>query len=92
MNNTVFLIPNIPTTKMVMEDGNPHPAWSQWFQQLVTVIQNNLSPNGFTLPQQPTTTITQLNTQESKGVIIYNETTDKGMINENGTFKTIVTM
>lgn len=92
MNNTVFLCPNLPTTKMVQEDGNLHPSWQQWFQQLVTVIQNNLSPNGFTLPQQPTTTITLLNTAASKGVIIYNETTDKGMLNENGTFKTIVTM
>ena len=87
MNNTVFLIPNLPTTKLVQEDGNPHPAWQQWFQQLVAVMQNNLSPNGFTLPQQPTTTITLLNTPASKGVVIYDETTDQFKGNVAGTFK-----
>lgn len=87
MNNTVFLFPNIPTTKMVQEDGNVHPAWMQWFQQITSVIQNNLSPQGFIMPQQPTTTITNLNTVASTGAIIYDETSEQFKGNVAGTFK-----
>lgn len=92
MNITNFLIPNLPTVTPVQEDGSFHPSWQQWLQQLVAVLQNNLSPQGFKLPQQPTTTITTLNTPESNGVIIYDSILQKGQLNENGTFKTIVTM
>jgi hypothetical protein len=87
MNQTVFLFPNIPTVNPVLKDGTWHPAWQQWFQQVTTIIQNNLSPQGFILPQQPTTTIKQLNTAASKGAMIYDETTNEVKINIDGTFK-----
>lgn len=89
MNNTVFLFPNLPTVNPILEDKSFHPAWQQWFQQVTSIIQNNLSPQGFILPQQPTTTITKLNTAASKGAIIYDETTNEAKININGTFKVI---
>lgn len=87
MNITNFLIPNLPTVTPVQKDGSFHPSWQQWLQQLVAVLQNNLSPQGFKLPQQPTTTIATLNTPESKAVIIYDETTDQFKGNVAGTFK-----
>lgn len=89
MNTTTFLFPNLPTVNPVQENGNWHPAWQQWFQQVTTIIQNNLSPQGFILPQQSTTTINTLNTSASKGAIIYDETTNEAKININGTFKVI---
>ena len=92
MNITNFLIPNLPTVTPVQKDGTFHPSWQQWLQQLVAVLQNNLSQQGFKLPQQPTTIITTLNTPESNGAIIYDSTIQKGKLNENGTFKTIMTM
>lgn len=87
VNKTVFLFPNIPTVKPIQEDGHFHPAWRQWFQQMTSIIQNNLSPHGFIMPQQPTTTISSLNTAASKGTIIYDETTDQFKGNLAGTFK-----
>ena len=87
MNRTVFLIPNPPTVTPILEDRSWHPAWQQWIQQIVAIIQNNLSPYGFIQPQQPTTIIDSLNTATSEGTIIYDETIRRFKGNEAGTFK-----
>ena len=85
-------IPNFVDTQVIDENGYLTPTWKQIFMQLFSVLQMNVGPEGFFLPQQDNTNIAALNNIRSLGAILYNTTTNKGMINENGAFKTIQTL
>lgn len=84
-------IPSFDLTHLTNADGSVHPKAKVFFDQLISVMQKILSPEGYKLPGQEAGIITQLNTPLSTSSIIYNTTTHKAMINENGTFKTITT-
>jgi hypothetical protein len=85
-------IPNFVDSQVIDDSGNLTPIWKQVFMQLFSALQINLGPEGFFLPQQDDTNIVILNNIKSLGSIIYNTTTNKAMINENGSFKTIQTL
>lgn len=68
-----------------------NPNFTLMLQQLITALQSTLSDEGFKLPPLDAATIAQLNTPDSKGAIVYNTTTNKAMVNENGIFKTLTT-
>jgi hypothetical protein len=86
-----MIIPNFDIDKFVDDDGRLTPQANLFFSELVTLFQQNLSDEGYQLPKQNAGTILQLNTALSTSGIIYNTSTNKAMVCENGTYKTITT-
>lgn len=89
-------IPNLPATDAWItknEKGHYdfHPHIKSVLQQLFNELQTNVSNEGYKVPQQPTATITQLNTAQSKGALLYDSEQNKLFVNENGTFKEVLT-
>lgn len=86
---------NIPTfhnSRVVDKDGNFTSEWLSIMQILFSQLKSNFSREGIRVPQQPTSTINDpnvLNNIASKGVVIYDETTNELKVNINGTFKVI---
>jgi len=66
--------------------------WKHLFEQLFDVLQKNLSDESIITPHQPTSNISQLNLSQYSGGLVYNSDSNKLMVNENGTFKTIQTI
>lgn len=85
-------IPNLYTGTQVNEDGMLSAEAHQQFDQLFSELQNNLSNEGFMIPQQDTDTITSLNHDKSKSALLYNQNHNEFNGNVNGTFKTIPTV
>ena len=86
-------IPNIPNiSDALTSDGKQmHPAWYNFFQHLITQMQNNLSQEGIGIPSQKQTNINQLQSNLQTPSIIHNADTNKYLLNENGVYKEIVT-
>lgn len=89
-------IPNLPNRNVSLVDpsnkNQMHPLWHNFFDQLLTQLQQNVSQEGFNLPEQTTSNIALLQTgSPDSRTMIYNNTTHKYMVQENGTFKTITT-
>ncbi len=82
-------IPNFENIKFVDHNGNLTPQWQLILQNLFQQLQNNLSDEGYKVPQQPTATITALNTAASTGALLYDSTTDELKVNIAGTFKVV---
>lgn len=82
-------IPNLSQIKVVDEKGNMHEDLHNFLSQIVIALQQNLSNEGFKIPQQPTTNITQLNTAKSIGAVLYDNATHELKVNINGTFKVV---
>jgi hypothetical protein len=90
-------IQNWFNTKMVDENGYLTPEYQVFFQDLITQLQQNLSNQGFQLPQQPTAKINYIssvfaaspNPNVYYGNIIYDTTTDQAKLNVAGTYKVI---
>ena len=83
-------IPTIhPSIKVANPDGTVHEDFMRMLVQLLAPLQSNLSDEGYTLPSLTSPQVTQLNTSQSVGRIIFNSTTGKAMINNNGTYQTI---
>ena len=85
-------IPNFINSKVIGDNGFLTPEWQQILMQLFTELQQKVSEEGFILPIQSSSNIGILNNIDSLAAIIYNEDTNKAMLNENGTFKTIQTI
>lgn len=95
-----MLIPNIPPQQhelvQVLKQGDGttrymmHPAWHNFFSQLMIELQNNASNQGIVMPKQPAANIAFLNPQKF-GAIVYDSDNNVAKINLNGTFKTITT-
>lgn len=81
--------PNIKTAHL---DGSMTPEMRNTLSQLFTSLQQILSDEGYKVPQQPTSKITQLNTANSVGNLLYDSDTHELKVNINGTFKTIQTV
>jgi hypothetical protein len=85
-------IPNLIKTPFVDKDGHLTPTAWGILTQIINQMQKNLSNEGYITPQQDTTTITsRLNNSRSTGALLYNSDTNKLMVCENGTFKTVTT-
>lgn len=84
-------IPNFDAETFVDSNGRLTSQANLMMSQLFTLLQQNLSDEGYKLPKQDSSTILRLNTEISTSNIIYNNSTGKGMICENGVFKTITT-
>lgn len=84
-------IPNFENTAFVDRNGHLTDAWRQILTQLFTEMQASVSNQGFVTPSKPTSEIIDLSAVMPSGTVIYNGQTHKGMLSENGVFKTIVT-
>lgn len=90
-------IPNYENVPFVDDSGYLSDSWSLIMQQLITALQTNVSNQGYQVPQQPTTTITDLQTQFAAaadpsvyyGDLLYDSTTDELKVNIAGTFKVV---
>jgi hypothetical protein len=90
-------IPNFENIQFVDRRGYLTEQWQLIFQQLITALQQNVSNEGFQIPQQPTTTINTLQTQFNStvdpavyfGDLLYDSTTDQLKVNIAGTFKVV---
>lgn len=85
-------IPNVPKDRMVDENGFVTDHWNAFFSNLVAQLSANLSDEGYVLPSQSDANILLLNTVENKSRVLYNATTEKAMVNNDGTFKEIQTL
>lgn len=85
-------IPNFVNSQFVDKNGYLTDTWQLILQQLFQALQDNLSNEGYKLPQQPSTTIATLNTAASTGNLLYDSTTDQAKVNIAGTYRVIVTM
>jgi hypothetical protein len=84
-----MITPNLPIGRWIDEQGYPTPEMMGVFAQLVTELQNNLSNEGYKVPQQPTANVQLLNTAQSEGALLYDSDTKELKVNINGTFKTV---
>ncbi len=88
-----MIIPNIPhkSVSVLKEDGTMSDTWHQFFSQLTDAHQQNLSEEGFVIPSQPASNIQLLNTAGNVSRIIYDKTNGVMKLNNNGTYKNIMT-
>jgi hypothetical protein len=96
-------IPNLPNDKLVQVNGEIHPNWKSFFEQLINVQQYHLSDEGYILPRQQTENITKLENASTNnpnnprpqdnqtGRVIYNSETQKSMINNSGNYQNVAT-
>lgn len=84
-------IPNLPMGPLV--DKNGHATNEFWgiLSQLIIEMQQNLSNEGYKVPQQTTSTINELNTPQSEAALLYDSDTKELKVNIDGTFKVIQT-
>lgn len=75
---------------VVDERGYFTPQWKTIIEQMINFLTQIYAAQGLVIPPFSAVEIAKL-TQSKNGTLIYNTDTDKGMINENGTFKTITT-
>ena len=92
MTNLTSFFQAARAVPLTHKNGEMHPTWQNYFQQLNTYIANTLSPEGLQTPPQNSANIAVLNNMQSLGKIVYNTDTDTPLINVNGVFKTIVTV
>lgn len=78
-----------PNMKIVNQDGSMHDNFMGFLTQLIAPLQKNLSNEGYTIPSLTQDQINTISGANSLQRIIYNSTTGKMMINNNGTFQTI---
>jgi hypothetical protein len=90
-------IPNFENTTFVNKSGILSDIWALILQQLITELQDNLSDEGYFVPQQTTITINNLQTQfnlsanpsQYFGDLLYDSTTDELKVNIAGTFRVV---
>jgi hypothetical protein len=85
-------IPNFVNIQLVDKNGYLTDSARQMFEELFDVLQANLSDESIVTPEQPASKISLLNGDQYKGGLLYNSDTNKLMVNENGTFKTVQTV
>lgn len=92
-------VPNFQNIQVIGKGGFFTDEWQNMLQQLITQMQNNLSDEGFHIPQQTAANIAILQTQFAaspdpsayNGVMLYDTTNDLLKVNIAGTFKTVTT-
>lgn len=88
-----MIVPNIPNDRKIIDsDGMITEVWASFFSNLITQLNLNFSVEGYALPTQSAANILLLDTNKSKSRIIWNKDTEKAMVNNDGTFKEIVTL
>ena len=84
-------IPNFINERFVDENGHLTETWQLILTKLFTELQNNASDEGLVMPRQSAANIAQLNLTKYTGALVYNDDTNKAMVNINGTLKEVLT-
>lgn len=88
-------IPNLPILTPLFNDpklvAQLHPAWMNFFTQLIQELQGNVSNEGYKIPALTADQIIQIENQKSNTALVYDSDNNVLRINLNGTFKTITT-
>lgn len=88
-----MIVPNVPNDRRVVDkDGMLTEVWASFFSNLITQMTINLSDEGYVLPAQSTANIAILDVPQNQSRILWNTDTEKAMVNNDGTFKEIVTL
>jgi hypothetical protein len=85
-------IPNLEQGKICNSDGTPAPAYLNYHAAINTELQNNVSNEGYVVPQQNTANITniaQKSLAQQSIVLIHDNETDETKLIINGVVKTI---
>jgi hypothetical protein len=80
-----------PRMRIANPDGTIHQDFHGLLSQLITQLQQNLSNEGYKMPQQNAANIAILNNTKSTGALVYDKDNHVLKVNLNGTFKTITT-
>ena len=83
--------PSLVQAKMMDEKGFFTEAGNNLMTELLTVLQNHLSDEGYKLPFQTTSNLVILNNDKSIGRILYDQDAKLMKVNLDGTYKTIQT-
>lgn len=85
-------VPNFSSARFVEKDGHLTEEWRHVLEQLFNELQQQMSDEGHIMPSQNATNVAKLDGDPNKkGALIYNETTEKALVNINGTLKEIQT-
>lgn len=70
------VFPDVPRNVpfLAKDTGNVSDNWVYFFDQLATALQDNLTPEGFLMPQQTAANISQLTSVNSLSAILYDKT------------------
>lgn len=83
-------IPNYLTDKLVDETGELTTPWARTLSQLFIELEQNLSDEGYKLPQQPTDNIDLLTAQpQTEGTMIWDSTTKQMKVNDGSGWKVV---
>lgn len=86
-------IPNIPNDRTIVDkDGKLTDMWASFFSNLITELNFNLSNEGYILPSLGSDDIATLSVDGNKSRILWDSDIEKAMVNNDGTFKEIVTL
>lgn len=86
-------IPNLPDVRVPIAEssGNMHPAWHNFFMQLIQQMQNTLSQEGLHVPQQTTANIAKIQAGNPLPSFVTEKETGDVFVAINGVFKKITT-
>jgi hypothetical protein len=94
-------IPTVPNAQLLSNEGSIHPAWHHFFTQLSQQLQHSFTEANYA-PHQTTDQITRMQTvtattpahsrQRLNGGTVYNKTTSKCMINNDGEYRPVSTL
>jgi len=88
-----MIVPNMPNDRKVVDDnGVLTEVWASFFSNLIIELGFNISDEGVLFPKHNSAIIASLGVDENKGRAIWNTDTEKAMVNNDGTFKEIVTL
>lgn len=88
-------IPNFIDCEVIQKEEGKN-VWSDIYRQIIidllTVLQNNLSDEGFRLPSQPTVSLNKIAANPNNAsipILVWDSTTSQLKINVGGTFRVI---
>ena len=85
-------IPNFSNEKIVDENGYLTEQWKHTLDQLFNELQQQMSDEGHIMPSQNAANVAKLDGDATKnGALLYNEDTNKALVNINGSLKEIQT-
>lgn len=87
--SSTMIFPSYVNGQFVDDKGSITPDWNIYMDQLTTQLQQTFNREGYFIPSQPTTVITDLATPQSNQRMLFDETTEELKFNVNGVWKII---
>lgn len=82
----------VPTEPIAQKTFNVNDTWYNWFSNLLSQMQEDLSDEGYVIPGLTQEQLDMLETKDGqRQKIVYNSTTEKMNLNNTGLFEEIAT-